>query len=171
MAYPTTKGKDPDAKQESLSVAIKAITKTWDSIKNDSDSYKILIQQEYFRKNPGRMDLFHVQKYEEKLTDEVIAKRLQKHSTVVINCMEALVEFINGNEETKPILFVLGKQHKMLNVNEKMFMEMKEAICKGGPFLSGICPHQCDSMFAQSQAVVQHINLHSNMITLLQVKI
>ncbi|KAK6627012.1 hypothetical protein RUM44_009489 [Polyplax serrata] len=130
MAFPTTKGKDPDAKQESLSVAIKAVTKTWDSIKNDSDSYKILIQQEYFRKNPGRMDLFQVQKYEEKLTDEVIAKRLQKHSTVVINCMEALVEFINGNEETKPILFVLGKQHKMLNVNEKMFMEMKEAICK-----------------------------------------
>lgn len=119
-----------DLKSGKLLSAVKIVTKSWETIKKENVFFREEIAATYFKINPIRRELFTVPKFGKENTPEFIQKRLNKHSCTVINCMEALVEFINGNEETKPILFVLGRQHKLINVNEKMFIEMKEAICK-----------------------------------------
>ena len=118
-----------DTNQENLSLAVKIVTPTWESIKEDFDWYCTKIEETFFQNDTTKKELFTLPKFEEELTDDVVNKRLFKHSSAVLNFMECIVQFMNGNEETKPVLFVLGRNHYTIGVNEKLFLEMKDAIC------------------------------------------
>lgn len=104
-----------------------SVTQIWELVKKNQDLYREMFSLKYLDKHSKYVKWFPtlVSKSEQQVVKEAVFIR---HSTAIINFIDALIEFMNGNEDSKPVLYVLGKIHKKHQVTERMFIEMKDAI-------------------------------------------
>lgn len=124
-----------DEKQQ-LTPHFRVVARCWDVFKEFKKEYGDRLNKEFFvKRHPNHVQLFYPRHDEDQraithgIAEQLIEEySVAKHGVAVSNFLESVMEFVGGNEDSKPIMYALGRVHKENGVTEKMFVEMKVAI-------------------------------------------